>query len=77
MEHILLTVALKNFLNLGLAGEVRQWLAETRDKPRLGKALSLQLEAKGPQAESLLREFLVSEPSRSERRGRLPPETVP
>ena len=44
---------------LGLAGEVRAWLAATRDKPRLGKALSLQLEAMGPEADSLLREFLV------------------
>ena len=44
---------------LGLAGEVREWLASTRDKPRLGKALSLQLEAMGPEADSLLREFLV------------------
>ena len=44
---------------LGLAGEVRHWLASTRDKPRLGKALSLQLEAQGPAAEGLLREFLV------------------
>ncbi len=44
---------------LGLAGEVRHWLATTRDKPRLGKALSFQLQAKGPEAEGLLREFLV------------------
>ena len=44
---------------LGLAGEVREWLTSTRDKPRLGKALSLQLEAMGPEADSLLREFLV------------------
>jgi len=44
---------------LGLAAEVRRWLASTRDKPRLGKALSLHLEAAGPESESLLREFLV------------------
>ena len=44
---------------LGLAGDVRQWLISTRDKPRLGKALSLQLQARGPEAEGLLREFLV------------------
>ena len=44
---------------LGLAAEVRCWLASTRDKPRLGKALSLHLEAAGPESESLLREFLV------------------
>ena len=56
-EHVAEVLDVVN--RLGLAGEVRQWLAETRDKPRLGKALSLQLEAKGPQAESMLREFLV------------------
>ena len=44
---------------LGLAGEVRQWLGSTRDKPRLGKALSLPLEATGPEAETLIKEFLV------------------
>ena len=44
---------------LGLAGEVRQWLGSTRDKPRLGKALSLPLEATGPEAEALIKEFLV------------------
>ena len=44
---------------LGLAGEVRQWLSSTRDKPRLGKALSLPLEATGPEAETLIKEFLV------------------
>jgi hypothetical protein len=30
--------------DLGLAQEVRQWLATTQDRPRLGKALSLPLE---------------------------------
>ena len=44
---------------LGLADEVRNWLFTTRDKPRLGKALSLQLQLEGPEAESLLKEFLV------------------
>jgi len=29
---------------LGVAEQVRQWLSTTRDKPRLGKALSLALE---------------------------------
>ncbi len=44
---------------LGLAAEVRQWLGCTRDKPRLGKALSFPLEATGPEAETLIKEFLV------------------
>ena len=44
---------------LGLADEVRNWLFTTRDKPRLGKALSLQLQLEGSEAESLLKEFLV------------------
>ena len=44
---------------LGLASDVRQWLTSTRDKPRLGKALSLPLEAHGPEGQSLLKEFLV------------------
>ena len=39
---------------LGQAGAVRSWLIDTRDRPRLGKALSLQL-----QGEGLLEEFLV------------------
>ena len=56
-EHLAEVLDVVN--RLGLAGDVRKWLAETRDKPRLGKALSMQLEAKGPQAQSLLREFLV------------------
>jgi|TARA_B100000927_G_scaffold51220_1_gene38074 hypothetical protein len=56
-EHVAEVLDVVN--RLGLAGDVRKWLAETRDKPRLGKALSMQLEAKGPQAQSLLREFLV------------------
>jgi len=56
-EHVAEVLDVVN--RLGLASDVRKWLAETRDKPRLGKALSMQLEAKGPQAQSLLREFLV------------------
>ena len=39
---------------LGQAGAVRSWLTDTRDRPRLGKALSLQL-----QGEGRLEEFLV------------------
>ena len=39
---------------LGQAGAVRTWLTKTRDRPRLGKALSLQL-----QGEGRLEEFLV------------------
>ncbi len=39
---------------LGQAGAVRSWLKDTRDRPRLGKALSLQL-----QGEGRLEEFLV------------------
>ena len=39
---------------LGQAGAVRSWLSDTRDRPRLGKALSLQL-----QGEGRLEEFLV------------------
>jgi len=41
--------------DLGLAQEVRQWLATTQDRPRLGKALSLPLEP--PQGRSS--EFLL------------------
>ena len=39
---------------LGLSEQVRQWLATTTDKPRLGKALSFPLEASAS-----LQEFLV------------------
>ena len=39
---------------LGQAGVVRDWLSTTRDRPRLGKALSLQL-----QGEETLEEFLL------------------
>ena len=56
-EHLAEVLDVVN--RLGLAAEVRQWITTTRDKPRLGKALSLQLRAKGPAAQSLLREFLI------------------
>ena len=56
-EHLAEVLDVVN--RLGLAAEVRQWITTTRDKPRLGKALSLQLRAEGPAAENLLREFLV------------------
>ena len=56
-EHLAEVLDVVN--RLGLAGEVRQWLGSTRDKPRLGKALSLPLEATGPEAETLIKEFLV------------------
>jgi Protein of unknown function (DUF3067). len=39
---------------LAQADAVRQWLASTRDRPRLGKALSLQL-----QGAERLEEFLL------------------
>ncbi len=39
---------------LGQAADVRSWLCNTRDRPRLGKALSLQLQGDGR-----LEEFLV------------------
>ncbi|WP_392349510.1 DUF3067 family protein [Parasynechococcus sp.] len=56
-EHIAEVLDVVN--RLGLAGEVRDWLASTRDKPRLGKALSLHLESSGAAGDSLLKEFLV------------------
>ena len=39
---------------LGVADELRQWLANTRDKPRLGKALSFPLPDQGRLSEFLL-----------------------
>ncbi len=39
---------------LGLANEVREWLANTPQKPRLGKALSLPLKATNGLEEFLL-----------------------
>ena len=39
---------------LGEAGTVRDWLSATRDRPRLGKALSLQLQGEGRLEEFLL-----------------------
>ena len=56
-EHLAEVLDVVN--RLGLAAEVRHWIKTTRDKPRLGKALSLQLQAEGPAAQNLLREFLV------------------
>ena len=56
-EHLAEVLDVVN--RLGLATNVRDWLVSTRDKPRLGKALSLHLEAQGPEAQALLREFLV------------------
>ena len=56
-EHLAEVLDVVN--RLGLAAEVRHWINTTRDKPRLGKALSLQLQAEGPAAQNLLREFLV------------------
>jgi hypothetical protein len=41
-DHIERVAAALN--DLGLAATVRQWLGSTRDRPRLGKALSLPLE---------------------------------
>jgi hypothetical protein len=41
--------------DLGVAGQVRGWLATTRDRPRLGRALSLALEP----AAGRLDEFLL------------------
>ncbi len=39
---------------LGEAGAVRAWLQTTKDRPRLGKALSLQLQGEGRLEEFLL-----------------------
>ena len=33
-----------NLNGLGVAGQVRQWLSSTGDRPRLGKAMTLPLE---------------------------------
>lgn len=40
--------------DLGVAAEVRHWLATVRDKPRLGKALSLPIETAGGRASEFL-----------------------
>ena len=56
-EHLAEVLDVVN--RLGLATDVRHWLLSTRDKPRLGKALSLHLQAQGPEAQALLKEFLV------------------
>tara|TARA_E500000178_G_C16675317_1_gene596953 strand:- start:146 stop:460 length:315 start_codon:yes stop_codon:yes gene_type:complete len=39
---------------VGVGDEVRQWLAATKDKPRLGKALSFPLPDQGRLSEFLL-----------------------
>jgi hypothetical protein len=39
---------------LGVADQVRQWLLNNRDKPRLGKALSFPLPDQGRLSEFLL-----------------------
>ena len=63
MDEITYREHVANVLNvvnrLGLADEVRKWLNTTRDRPRLGKALSLQLQGVSPETESLLKEFLI------------------
>ena len=44
-----------NLNGLGVAGQVRHWLSTTKDKPRLGKAMTLPLELpKGRASEFLL-----------------------
>ncbi len=40
--------------DLGVAPSVRTWLSTTRDRPRLGKALSLPLEVPGARASEFL-----------------------
>jgi hypothetical protein len=40
--------------DLGLAATVRQWLGSTRDRPRLGRALSLPLEPVSGRASEFL-----------------------
>ncbi|MEB3266546.1 MAG: DUF3067 family protein [Cyanobacteriota bacterium] len=40
--------------DLGVAEEVRQWLSTVRDKPRLGKALSLPIESRSGRASEFL-----------------------
>jgi hypothetical protein len=47
--------ALVTTLNgLGVAEQVRQWLSTTRDRPRLGRALSLALELPAGRASEFL-----------------------
>ena len=40
--------------DLGVAPAVRAWLGSTRDRPRLGKALSLPLDVPGARASEFL-----------------------
>jgi hypothetical protein len=51
-DHIERVAAALN--DLGLAATVRQWLGSTRDRPRLGKALSLPLEPVSGRASEFL-----------------------
>jgi len=51
-DHIERVAAALN--DLGLATTVRQWLVSTRDRPRLGKALSLPLEPVSGRASEFL-----------------------
>ena len=51
-EHVAEVLDVVN--RLGLAEEVRHWLSSTRDKPRLGKALSFPLSDQGRLSEFLL-----------------------
>lgn len=44
-EHIAEVAATLN--EMGAAGQVREWLTQTRDRPRMGKALSLALVTAG------------------------------
>lgn len=49
LEEIALTLN-----GLGVSEQVRRWLATTRDRPRLGKALSLALELPSGRASEFL-----------------------
>ncbi|MCP9848298.1 DUF3067 family protein [Cyanobium sp. Morenito 9A2] len=50
--HLQEVIALLN--ELGVAGQVRQWLLTTGERPRLGKAMGLALETGGRGSEFLL-----------------------
>ncbi len=50
--HLLEVLEIVN--RLGLAEEVRKWLASTSEKPRTGKAVSLRLDAPGLKGEFVL-----------------------
>ena len=51
-QHLAEVIEVVN--RLGEAGSVRAWLQTTKDRPRLGKALSLQLPGEGRLEEFLL-----------------------